>query len=241
MRSLILVAAFPLVACSLHSSAKDDDGLASSSQGTARNYQVTDFTAVALRGPDDVAVTVGHNFVVRASGPSDQLDQLKITKDGDTLMIGRKSGSSGSISSRRIKVFVTMPSIAAATIAGSGDLSVDRAAVTSFKGTIAGSGDLSLGRIAVDDATFSIPGSGDITVAGTANTVSFTIAGSGDIDAAGLTAGNATVSTVGSGDVTARIIGNAKVSIVGSGDVNLGPDATCDVNKVGSGDVVCKD
>lgn len=242
MRILILFAMLPLVACSGHGVGHDDNaaGGPASGSGTARTYGVSGFTGIELRGSDDAEVRVGGAFSVRAQGPADMLDDLRIEKDGDTLKIGRKSNHFGwGGGGRDVKVFVTMPKIASAAIAGSGDMTIDRVDGPSFGGDVSGSGELSIGQMAVDSVDLSVAGSGNIAASGTAQRVSLSIAGSGDIDAGRLVANAAEVSTTGSGDIKATVNGRAKVSMMGSGDVDLGGGATCDISKMGSGEVTC--
>lgn len=241
MNYLALLAALPLMACNVAAGAGESEtGVPGSGSGNARSYAIADFSSVSLRGSDDVDVRVGSAFSVRAEGPSEQLDRLVIDKRGDTLRIGRKSESGINWSrGEKVRVYVTMPRITGASVAGSGDLAVDRAEGTAFSASTAGSGDLKVATLAVESATLSVAGSGTVSAAGTAGAIDANIAGSGDIDARGLTAKSAKVSIAGSGNVTAIVDGNASVSIVGSGDVNLGPKAQCSTSKMGSGSVTC--
>lgn len=243
MKSLAIIMLVPLAACSFHSDERDSTpGIKGSGSGTTRSYQAAGFTAVELRGSDDVEVHTGGAFSVRAEGPAAELDKLKIVKEGDTLRIGRVGESGfhwGGHHHDSVKVFVTMPSIAEASIAGSGDMTVDKVDGAKFSGSSAGSGGLAVGAIAVDDAELSIAGSGDMTLAGTVKQLTVEIAGSGDVDAGGLKAQGAKVSIAGSGGVKADVTGPADVSVMGSGDVDLGSGAKCTTSKMGSGDVRC--
>jgi hypothetical protein len=238
MRILILAAALPLMACSFHS---DDGspGITGSGSGSQRTYQVADFSGVELAGSDDVDVRVGTGFSVRAEGDSSELDNLKIEKNGDTLSIGRRGHNFQWGNHKSVKVYVTMPRIAAASLAGSGDMTIDHVEGDMFKGNGAGSGTLTLGSVAVQNASFSLAGSGSVTVSGTTNSLKADIAGSGDIDGGSLKASSADISIAGSGSVTAQVNGQAKISIMGSGDVDLGPNAHCTTSKMGSGTVRC--
>jgi len=236
----MLIAAIPLAACSFHSGGDDSQsGVPASGTGTSRTFPVADFTAIDLRGSDDAEVRVGPAFSVRAEGPADRLDQLAISKDGNTLRISLESGHFSWGGGRDVKIFVTMPAIEAASISGSGDMTVDRVEGAQFEGSTKGSGDLSLHSVKGGRVTLSIAGSGTIDAAGSADDLSMSIAGSGDINAGDLTATRGDVSLSGSGDVTARINGQATVSLNGSGDVDLGDGATCSVTKHGSGEVRC--
>jgi len=237
------LAAVPLAACSFSSDSGDDSrpGIAASGSGTARTFPVADFTGVELRGSDDVDVRVGTGFSVRAEGPSEELDKLKIEKVGTTLRVGRlgKGFHWGGGNRKGVKIFVTMPRIADASIAGSGDMAIDRIEGQSFDGSSAGAGNLDIAAINVEKASLSIAGAGDINLKGNAKTLTVDIAGSGSIDAPGLTAQGAEISIAGSGDVRAVVKGGASVSMIGSGDVDLGPEARCATSKMGSGDVKC--
>jgi len=241
MRILLITAAIlPLAAC--HANWDKHDGHQAKPSGVAatRSYDVNGFTGVDLRGSDDVDVAVGPAFSVKAEGDSALLEELEITVSNGTLRIGRKGhdGWNWSNSDQGLRIHVTMPSINSASVAGSGDLKVDRTS-GSFKGAIGGSGNLTVAAIGGGDVDLAIGGSGDLTVSGTAARLSASVAGSGDIDAKGLTATSASVSVVGSGNITATVNGNAAVNIAGSGDVDLGGGAKCAISAVGSGEAHC--
>ncbi len=239
MRVLMFMAVLPLAACSA-GGLSDSGGVAGTGSGTTRTFAVSDFKGVALRGSDDVQVTTGAAFAIRAEGPAEVLDRLKIERDGDMLKIGRKRDLSFNWGDQKsARIFVTMPSIVRATIAGSGDMSVDRVASGDFEGGAAGSGNLSIAALSVANAEFSIAGSGDISAKGAAETLNMSIAGSGDIDASGVKASGGDASIAGSGNIRADINGKATVSILGSGDADMGPNAVCEISKLGSGSVTC--
>ncbi len=241
MRILPFLVAVPLAACSFHSDASPPGG-GDAGPSTTRSFAVADFTDVALRGSDDVDVRVGTGFSVRATGPRSELDKLEIERVGNTLRVGRKKTLGGfgwSGKQDRVKVFVTMPRIVAAQIAGSGNMAIDRVAGARFDADAAGSGDLSIGALVVPQAKLAVAGSGNITAKGSVERLAIDVAGSGNVAARGLKARGATVSVAGSGDVTADVSGDARVSMVGSGNVDLGPAAHCATSKIGSGEVRC--
>lgn len=238
MRLMILAALIPLAACG--NGSDDTPGIAGSGSGGARSYAVAGFTGVELGGSDNVDVRVGAGFSVRAEGDAKPLDRLRIRKVGDTLRIDRRKQDGFNWSKGTpVKVYVTMPRLATASVAGSGDMTVDRVEGQKFDASVAGSGKLALGTLAVDAAEVNIAGSGTMQAAGQAKSLEINIAGSGDLDAAKLTAARAEISVAGSGNVRARVDGPANVSILGSGDVDLGPKAHCKTSKMGSGTVRC--
>jgi hypothetical protein len=212
MKYLALGLMMPLAACSFSWSGDDDGaGASPSGTGTTRTYMLSDFSSIDLRGASDVDVRVGTGFSVRAQGPAEALDRLTIERDGDTLEIGRRKGVNLNWGrSGKVKVFVTLPRLAAAAISGSGDMTVDRVEGTRFAADVAGSGSLGVAAVRV-----------------------------GDVDAAGLKARSARVEIAGSGSVRAVVDGPATVDMMGSGDVDLGSAARCTVSKMGSGSVRC--
>lgn len=243
MRILLITAALlPLAACHANwGQHGDGHQVKPSGVGASRTYNATGFTGVDLRGSDNVDVKVGGAFSVKAEGDSALLEELEITVADGTLKIGRK-GHDGwnwnSNNDQSLRIHVTMPALSSASVAGSGDLVVDKAS-GNFKGAIGGSGNLTVASLTGGDVDLAIGGSGDLKVSGTATRLSANVAGSGDIDAKGLTASSASVSVVGSGNINATVNGNAAINIAGSGDVDLGGGAKCAISAVGSGEAHC--
>jgi len=234
----ITAAVLPLTACSF-ANGMSGDVVQPSGSGDTRNFDVSGFTEVSLRGADDVEVRTGPVFKVTAEGDSALLDRLEIRKDGDSLRIGRKDGDWKWGGDKGAKITVTLPRLLGASVAGSGDMTVDRAE-GNFDGSIAGSGNLSIRQFAGGKADLSIAGSGDLHVAGgQASEIEASIAGSGDIDAASLKATRGELSIAGSGNIRTQVTGEADISIVGSGNVELTGGAKCSVSKMGSGAANC--
>jgi len=243
MRILMITAFLPLMAC--HASwDHDGGGKVAQSGGTpaARTYDATGFTGVDLRGPDDILVKTGDTFSVRAEGDSKALDQLEVRVVGNELRIGRKDSEHGWWGNhgddKGVKIYVTLPHLTSASVAGSGNLDADRGE-GDFKAAVAGSGDLNVAALAGGAVALDLAGSGNLKVAGTATSFKASIAGSGDIDAKGLSATSAKVSIAGSGSVTGTVSGDADVALLGSGDAELTGGAKCKVSSMGSGEARC--
>lgn len=210
-----------------------------SGSGTERTYQVAAFQKLGVEGPYDVEVRQAGQTSVRATGPSELLNNMIVRVDGDTLRIEPRSGFRWSGDGDGVKVYITTPNLAAAALAGSGDVSVDRAAGERFEAALAGSGDLQIGQVEVGALEASIAGSGDVRVAGRAERAEVSIAGSGDVDASGLASRRASVSIAGSGNAAINASEAADVAILGSGDVTVTGGARCTVSRAGSGNVNC--
>lgn len=232
-----IVAASALAGCQVR--AQEGDGPDSS-----RTYQVGNFHQIEVAGPYDVEVRTGAAPSVSARGPQRLLERTVIEVKGDHLVIRPQNNRSffhwGWSSHGKARVTVTVPELSGATIAGSGDIKVDKVAGAGFEGTVAGSGGIDVAALNVQELKLSIAGSGGVRAgAGSARSAKYDIAGSGDIDAGAIQTQDLKVSIAGSGGVKAHSNGTASVSIMGSGDVDVAGGAKCSVSKAGSGNVRC--
>src|SRR5205085_3366261 len=120
----------------------------------SRNYNVGGFSQIELAGHYDVDVKTGSNASVAATGPQKLMEKLVVEVRGDKLVIHPEKerswwGHSGWKSRDKVQVTVTVPSLSAATLAGSSGIRIDRIQGEAFDGQIAGSGDLNVGSIDV--------------------------------------------------------------------------------------------
>jgi hypothetical protein len=210
----------------------------------SRSYQVGNFQEIEVAGPYDVQVRTGANPAVSARGSEKLLERTVVEVRGDKLLIRpeRQKGwfDFGWSNSGKAQFTVTVPQLSGASIAGSGDIQIDKVRGDRFEGSVAGSGGLNVGQLDVQSLKFEIAGSGGVkAVSGRAQNVGLEIAGSGDIDARGVQAQTADVSVAGSGNVAAHASGTANIEIMGSGDVEVTGGAKCKITKAGSGDVRC--
>lgn len=242
MRSAALLAgsviALALGGCSA-SGAQEKDEAASSAR---RDFPVGAFHSVSLTGSPDVVVTVGGRPSVRAEGDARMVERLDIRIVEGDLKIGFLEGSNFRSMfgrDRNVTIHVTVPTLAAADLTGSGDIRIDRVQGPNFAGALSGSGDLEVGQMRVDEASFSLTGSGGIRAAGAAQSSRIHLAGSGDIELSRLESRNATVALMGSGDIRARASESARVALMGPGDVTIAGSARCEIDKRGPGEVRC--
>jgi hypothetical protein len=209
----------------------------------ARNYQVGNFQQIEVAGPYDVDVKTGANAAVSARGSEKLLERTVVEVKGDKLVIRPEHQGwfhVGWSSHGKARFTVTVPQLSGATIAGSGDIHIDRVAGNNFDGVVAGSGGIDVGALDVQTLKLSIAGSGAAKAGtGKAQSAKYEIAGSGDLDARAVQTQSVDVSIAGSGSVRAHASGTAKVSIMGSGDVDVAGGAKCSVSKAGSGSVNC--
>lgn len=208
----------------------------------SRNYPVGNFREVEVGGSFDVDVRTGAQPSVRAEGSEKLIERLTVEVKGDRLLIHTKRNKGwfgGSYSFGKGRIHITVPALSAASLAGSGEMRIDKVEGSSFAGQVAGSGDLYVAAVKVDALKLGIAGSGKVEAAGRAGRAEYEIAGSGDVRAAGLDAQDVGVSIAGSGNVRGHATRSARVEIAGSGDVEIKGGAKCTVSKAGVGNVRC--
>ncbi|HET7709651.1 MAG TPA: head GIN domain-containing protein [Sphingomicrobium sp.] len=210
-----------------------------------RSFTVGAFDKIDLAGAYDATVRTGSAPSVQARGGEKMLERLVVeVKDGALHVYPEKRNSFswgwGSKRNGKVELTITVPSLRAAELAGSGGIRIDKVTGDSFEGSVAGSGDLTVDQVEVGSLKLGIAGSGEAKAgSGKARSVQYEIAGSGGIDGKGVVAEDADVSIAGSGGVSVHATRAAKVSIAGSGDVDLSGGAKCTTSKMGSGDVRC--
>ena len=207
-----------------------------------RGFTVTGFDRIVAAGPFAVTVHTGPGVSVRATGQTQALDRLSVVVQNNVLRLRASNPIDGNWADGdigRVTIAVTVPALRAATLAGSGNLTIDRAKAQQFDAMLGGSGDLAIGALQVERVNLSVIGSGDLTVAGRAGAARASVSGSGNLHAAELRADDATVAVVGSGSANLAVAHKADVSATGSGDVIVTGAAACTVTQNGSGNVRC--
>jgi hypothetical protein len=233
-----------VIAASAATSACGHDRGEGPGANVSRNYQVGNFQTIEVAGPYDVTVRTGANPGVSAQGSEKLLERTVVEVRGNKLVIRPEEHNGwfhfGWSSRGKANFTVTVPQLSGATIAGSGDIRVDKVQGNRFEGTVAGSGGIDVAAMDVQSLKLSIAGAGGVKAGtGKARSAEYEIAGSGDVDAGAVQTQQAKVSIAGSGSVRAHSSGTADVSIMGSGDVDVSGGAKCNISKAGSGNVRC--
>lgn len=256
MRELAIGAALLLAGCG----AAQAERVQLSGRAEQRSVTVSAFDKVELKGPDRVVVRVGGSPSVTMAGDGAVLDRLRFSvKDGQLIV--ERDGRGWTIGGERERatVTITVPRLAAASVGGSGEMSVDRVGGGDFAAAVGGSGALRVGearankleaavggsgalrfdRVDADSVEMAIGGSGSIDAAGRARSVKAAIGGSGNVEAKNLVARTAAVSIAGSGDAAVNASDDASVATMGSGNVTVHGGARCQTTSMGSGRIRC--
>lgn len=240
MRKPMSLLPLVLVAACASGKAAETESQLSGVQGE-RSFTAAGFDRVSLRGSDNVVVRVGPGESVVARGDTAILDRLEIEVVDGELRVGRKEQKGFRWGGQRghATVTVTLPRLVAASVAGSGDMEVDRAQADRFGASVAGSGNLRIANLVANSTDLAVAGSGNARIAGRSRDLDLNVAGSGNAEAGGFRAQRADVSIAGSGNAAVTVDSVANVSIVGSGNADILGSAKCSVSKMGSGTVRC--
>jgi hypothetical protein len=181
---------------------------------------VANFSRLLVALPVTVTLSQGNTESLTISADDNLLPLMTTRVSGDELIIeGDKSR--GFSTRKEIKIRLTVKSLNAINIKGSGDVIGDRLKSDKFDIGIAGSGDVKFKSVNADQFRIDIEGSGDVKIDSLeSKSVNADIHGSGDIRLPSVQAGQVNISIKGSGDVTAA--GNADkvdIEVMGSGDV----------------------
>jgi len=232
--------ALSTAACSRQDDSPATDAVA---PGTQDWSTLNDFTQIDATGPDNVAVTIGNGFAVRADGDAKAVADLDIRVKDGKLVIGRKSKGNWTWGrkdgDKGATVHVTMPAISAAALTGAGDFDLDKAQGDRLDLALTGAGDFRIGAVALKTLNADITGAGSIKIAGAADTAKLSITGVGDIDAAALKVGSADIDVLGAGDIDIASDGRVAISIMGPGDVTVKGKAQCTTSGTGPGEARC--
>jgi len=204
-----------------------------------RDFPNAGFDKVDLAAAAKVDVHTGTRFAVHASGDPKWLDLLNIRVVQGTLVIGWNRQQVNMNGHDPIRIQVSMPRIAAATLSGAGTITVDRADGPEFAAAIRGAGTIDLPVLHANRARFEMGGAGKITAAGSAGSVEAHVRGFGAIELAGLAARGGEFDMSGTGSIKARVDGPADVRMNGVGSVDVVGSPRCTVHKNGLGSVHC--
>lgn len=218
--------------------------LASVAATAARETRpVANFNQVTLAGSATVVLVQGSPQKVEVQAEADDLSHLETTVSGGRLRIGTKQEGGMSWSNYKFKgpvtVYVTVPSVSALTVSGSGKMkAAGPVKAPALDLSISGSGSLVLSQVQTEALDTSVSGSGTIQLdGGTAPRQTISISGSGNVQATQLRTQKCTVRISGSGNCRVYATELLQASIAGSGNVYVSGGAKVSSSTAGSGRV----
>ncbi|SNC77308.1 Putative auto-transporter adhesin, head GIN domain [Hymenobacter gelipurpurascens] len=205
---------------------------------TRETRTVSAFTSIGLAGSPTVILRQGSPQKVEVEGDAEDLGHLETTVSNGRLRIGNKkeSGTSWYRNKGNVTVYITMPTIKALSVGGSGKIRANDAVKTGdLDLSVSGSGGIELANLTADKLSTSLAGSGTIEAAGIAPSHDVSVSGSGTVKATKLRSEACHVSISGSGDCRLMATKSLDASIVGSGDVYVMGSPKISSSIIGSG------
>ena len=142
-----------------------------------RDLNFSGFTGVSVGWGMNLDITQGPDFRVQVTGNSEDLDQLKVEKDGDVLVFSQKSRWGGWNRRGKLSVNIVMPALTSLDLSGGskGRISMDVAS-KSFSAELSGGAELN-GQLRCRDVKLGLSGGAELHLAGQGGNL--TIDGSG--------------------------------------------------------------
>jgi hypothetical protein len=182
----------------------ESDGVGGSSGGTegsgvpaTQAREVAAFESIDLAGSNNVVVHVGDQQSVVVNGDDNLVDRVTTEVQSGELVIGNTSGTFSTKSPMSVEV--TVPTLDALTLSGSGNVAVD--------------------GIEAESLEVSLPGSGTLTGSGTVTQLEVTVAGSGTIQFTRLVAQDVRALVSGSGSIFVTATASLDAEVTGSGAI----------------------
>ena len=185
-------------------------------QVVTQSRPIGNFHEIEARGASEVEVRVGPAPSLAITADSNIIPLLSSDIRRGKLILDTR----GSYHTRHSpRIVVTVPSLDAAALAGSGNMRVE--------------------GIRGRSVALAVDGSGNMVASGQAGSLALAINGSGNADVRAVPAGSATVAISGSGNATVTTDGSLSGAISGSGNIRyVGRPSTISVVRHGSGDVI---
>lgn len=218
-----------------------------SSPEAAMTFQVDPFEVIELSGSPTVRFVQSDSVSVRAEGPKDQLDRLRLSSSKGRLVIEPRDKliDLGSNGIGHVVIYITSPDLIGVALSGSGDFECQGLLDTdTLQLALRGSGDITFESLVCDYVKAEVLGSGEIELKRAETQWAYlSLVGSGEVEAALKNTRRADILLKGSGDMTVNFDNcrQAHCDMSGSGDVELSGSLERLTQQVsGSGDLDTK-
>ena len=208
-----------------------------------RRYSITDFDRIEVQGPYEVRIATGaSSSAARAEGDQAALDRVTVDVQGRTLRVRPNRSAWGGYPGDRpglVTVELATRDLRAASVVGSGKVSIDRVKGLRADLSVSGSGSLSAGSVDADTLVVSLLGSGTVALAGRAKQLRAAVQGSGDLDGTAFRAEDVDLTADTAGAIAVGAVRTAKVRATGPGDVEIAGTPACTVTGASAALVRC--
>ena len=210
--------------------------------GTSGSSRVTEtreasgFSAIDLRAPGQVIVTMSDHEALTIEAEDNVLPQISSTVRDGVLVL---QWSSGSVvcTTRSVVYRVTARELSAFSVNGSGTIEAPGLTAPRLRTSLSGSGEIRLQHLIAEELESTMSGSGTVEASGTATRLTLTKSGSGSFKAQSLAVRDARVSSQGSGAAAVHVSDGLNVDLSGSGSVRYVGSPHVESKVTGSGKV----
>jgi hypothetical protein len=230
-------------------------GGSSGASQVTETREVSGFSAIDLRAPGQVVVTVGDHEALTIEAADNVLPRISSTVRDGVLVLEWTAGSV-ICTTRPVVYRVTakelnalsvsgsgtieapgLTELNALTVNGSGTIEAPGLSVSRLRASVAGSGDIRVPHLTAEELETTASGSGTVEASGTATRLTLTKNGSGGFKGRDLAVRDARVTSQGSGDAAVRVSDSLDVELTGSGSVRYLGSPRVQSKVTGSGKV----
>jgi hypothetical protein len=212
--AVLVLATTGIVALLIHSGGSSSPGVPGSGVAATQTRSVASFSSLNLAGSNNVTVTIGGPQSVVVHADNNLINNVTTQVVAGTLVIG----DTGSFTTRApMSVDVSVPSLTALNLSGSGRISVT--------------------GISAPQLTVTVSGSGLVSAAGTATRLDVTVSGSGEAQLTQLIARDAHAVVTGSGLIQVTATTSLDADVSGSGAITYSgnpPQVTTNITGTGA-------
>jgi hypothetical protein len=161
-----------------------------------------DFDRLEVSHGFKVEVQQGDGFSVVIRADDNLMDEVKVTKRGDSLSIGLEPGRSYGIINGTLEADITMPELSGLDLSGGSHVTLDDFSMSNaFSADMSGGSHLK-GEIDAGDATFDVSGGSWVTLNGSAGDVRVNASGGSHAELGELAVADANVDASGGSHIT---------------------------------------
>lgn len=195
-----------------------------------RNFTVTTFDQLEVRGAVDVTVETGVAPYARVIGPARAIPQIDIDQNGRIMTVGVNRsawGANPTDGGEPLRVEIGTPSLDRASISGPGRLRIESIETDEFSLILGGSGHAEVGAMDVERLTVGIAGAASMRLSGEALEASVLVRGLSSLQAADLNVRDLDLAVDGNGLVRITATNSVDLETRGAGDVVLEGRPAC--------------